>query len=887
MKAEIEKLFHDLADLPSEARSRYFAEHTVDEETRREVEALLAFDPGASSFLSRDISIAASHALPELEGHGYRCGPYRLIRLIGRGGMGAVYLAERKDADVKQNLAIKLLPLGAGNPQRERFLQERQILASLTHPNIARMLDAGHLENGQPYLVMEYVDGQPIDVFARELPLRAVISLFLKVCSAVAHLHRNLVVHRDLKPANILVTQDGEPKLLDFGIAKILDLAEDPTLTSFRMLTPHYASPEQVTGGRISTAVDIYSLGVVLYFLLTGRPVHDFEDRSPEAITRVITSREVTRPSRWVPELKGDLESVLLKALRKDPHERYATVDQFADDIKAYLESRPVRVRSADRWYRARKFIRRHWIQVTASAAVILSLAAGAYIADRQRARAETRLALLRRLSEQMLAFEVQLSVPGAGSSLELHRKLAATAIQYLESIGPNELQDKTLALELGEAYLRVARIQGVPEWNHEGQYREAERTLTKVAEIAGGVLIADPSNREALWLVANAAHDRAIISYTERRPQDVFTYSPKVVDGFDRLARLGNLTRREVNAATYIYGDLAEVHTGLHRYSDAVRYARMGIDYSRNTSTVPGPRAQAFNMLAGALTNLGDLQGALQATSEARRIWEQLRHDEGDSRYTRIMLYQTRCQEGLLLGEDGGVNLNRPKEAVLRLQEAFDALEDDTRIDRNDYECRSMLATAGLYLGDVLRHTDPKRALEVYDHALARIREIPGDIAARRAEARLLADSSYAARWIHRGPEAKERIAEAFRLLHNTGDYPAGRLQPRTEVDAALRAQADDDAETGHSADAVEMYEKVRAGFKNCDSCAENDLNAAVSLSLLDSSLSKVYRRLGQTDAEAAAAAERRDLWQRWNRRLPNNSFVQQQLSEAAPAAR
>jgi serine/threonine protein kinase len=247
MNARTEELFHQVADLDLEARTRYFAEHDVDEGTRHEVEALLRFDSGASEFLLRDISIAAARALPQLEAKGWRCGPYRLLDLIGRGGMGAVYLAERADGEVTQRLAVKLLPPGAGDPQLERFLQERQILASLAHPNIARMLDAGHLDNGQPFLAMEYVDGKPIDIFAAELSVREKIALFQKVCAAVGYLHRNLVVHRDLKPSNILVTAEGDPKLLDFGIAKILDLATDSTMTSMRMLTPDYASPEQVT----------------------------------------------------------------------------------------------------------------------------------------------------------------------------------------------------------------------------------------------------------------------------------------------------------------------------------------------------------------------------------------------------------------------------------------------------------------------------------------------------------------------------------------------------------------------------------------------------------------------------------------------------------------
>ena len=327
MNVRVAELFHEVADLSPADRTRYFGEHQVDEEIRQEIEALLAFDSGVNSFLELNVRIAASRALPQLEGKGWRAGPYRLLDVIGRGGMGAVYLAERADGEVTQRLAVKLLPPGAGDPQRERFLQERQILASLAHPNIARMLDAGHLASGEPFLAMEYVVGKPIDVFAAGLSVRQKVALFLKVCAAAGYLHRNLVVHRDLKPSNILVTADGEPKLLDFGIAKILDMATDATMTGMRMLTPDYASPEQVMGGKVTTATDIYSLGAVLYLLLTEKHAHEFEDHSPEAIARTVTSREVTRPSHWAAELKGDLESILIKALRKDPLERYGTVE--------------------------------------------------------------------------------------------------------------------------------------------------------------------------------------------------------------------------------------------------------------------------------------------------------------------------------------------------------------------------------------------------------------------------------------------------------------------------------------------------------------------------------------------------------------------------------
>src|SRR5262245_7710182 len=343
MNTQIEKIFHDVADLSVAERERYFSRHGVLDDTRKEVEALLAFDPDSSRALERNISSVAEEALANFECEGARCGSYLLGSALGRGGMGTVYRATRVDGEVTHEVAVKLLRPGVNDPQlRARFLAERQILANLSHPNIARLLDAGHSEDGQPYLVMEYVAGQSIDVYSKDLSTRQKVALFLEVCAAVAYLHRNLVVHRDLKPANILVDEDGNPKLLDFGIAKLLERDADSTVTIMRMLTPDYASPEQITGGSITTASDIYSLGAVLYKLLTGEPPHQFRGESPASMAFEIACGNIKPPSKLAPETKGDIEAVLMKALRTEPHERYSSVDAFTEDLRACLDFRPV-----------------------------------------------------------------------------------------------------------------------------------------------------------------------------------------------------------------------------------------------------------------------------------------------------------------------------------------------------------------------------------------------------------------------------------------------------------------------------------------------------------------------------------------------------------------
>ena len=372
MAPEIEMIFHAVSDLPREARGRYFEENHVAPAICREVESLLNFDAGATGFLAQGLLDSASQNLERAE-RGSLCGAYRLMRVLGSGGMGTVYLAERADGEVTHRAAIKLLRYsGADSFRLERFLRERQILASINHPNIARLLDAGHRANGEPYLVMEYVEGERVDEYASRLPVRDKLRLMIQICEAVSYAHRNLIVHRDLKPSNIMVDSAGRPKLLDFGIAKTLDEATDRTQTVLRMLTPLYSSPEQFTARPPTTVTDVYSLGAVLYKLLTGRSPHEFPDSTPDQLITDIQTREPVRPSKLVPKLGRDLDVILGKALRKEPEERYRTVDGFAEDLQAFLEGRSISIRRRDWIYRVWKF--RGPIIAAAWAVAVLSL---------------------------------------------------------------------------------------------------------------------------------------------------------------------------------------------------------------------------------------------------------------------------------------------------------------------------------------------------------------------------------------------------------------------------------------------------------------------------------------------------------------------------------
>ena len=408
----IKDLFKRSQQQSESARDAWLDEHCGgDAGLAREVRALLAAQHGSHDILDR----GAAGALREM-GHGesnadlsgQRIGAYRLLRLVGEGGMGSVYLAEREEGDFRQRAALKLVRADfLSDEARGRFLRERRILAQLTHPHIAQLHDGGVAANGAPYFTLEYVEGEPITTYCdeRKLAIRDRLRLVLQVCAAVAYAHRNLIVHRDLKPSNIFVTTDGEVKLLDFGIAKLLDAeaSEGRTETHARMMTPEYASPEQVLGEPITTATDVYAIGVLLYEMLSGRLPYARADagtiswskavveEAPEpvyrAVNRVTTRKEspsgdAAAAARGMAlpalrrSLRGDLDRILQRALAKAPEARYATVGALAADLTAYLDGHALS--GGTRTYQMRKFIRRHWLPLGATVLIVaIVLASG------------------------------------------------------------------------------------------------------------------------------------------------------------------------------------------------------------------------------------------------------------------------------------------------------------------------------------------------------------------------------------------------------------------------------------------------------------------------------------------------------------------------------
>jgi serine/threonine protein kinase/tetratricopeptide (TPR) repeat protein len=546
---KVKELFQFALERAPEERHAFLVDAcNGDDRLVREVISLLKFDARADAF----IEAPATAVVPELfTPHpsrfvGRRIGPYRILKEIGQGGMGAVCLAERADEQYEQRVAVKLVKPGLDSAFIiNRFLSERQILANLDHPNIANLLDGGTTEDGSPYLVMEFIDGLPVDQYcdANKLPIKERLRLFSKVCAAVAHAHRKLVIHRDLKPSNVLVTDQGVPKLLDFGIAKILSpdpsaSLSDHTAANLRLMTPDYASPEQVRGDSITTSSDIYSLGVLLYKLLTGHHPYRVKKNLAQEIERVVCEQEPERPSTIVSRtgdgpstngmsrvtvtpasvsndrdtepgklrrlLGGDLDNIVLMAIRKEPQRRYLSVEQFSEDIRRHLEGLPVIARKDTLVYRTEKFVRRHKVGVAAAALVLFTLIAGivgttwqARVARTQRARAEQRFNDVRRLANSFM-FEIHDSVQNLPGSTVTRQLLVTRALEYLNSLAQESHDDPSLQRELVTAYIRIGNVQGNPNNANLGDTAGAMQSYRHALSIAGQLVAANPKDVQA-----------------------------------------------------------------------------------------------------------------------------------------------------------------------------------------------------------------------------------------------------------------------------------------------------------------------------------------------------------------------------------------------------
>ena len=682
---EVKERLQTALEMTAAERVGYLEElAAADPDMRREVESLLdSHDQAGDSFLNAP---AVDFAEPDTHPSamiGRRVGAYRIVDWIGAGGMGEVYRAERADEQYRKQVALKLVRAGPDSGfVIGRFKNERQILASLDHPNIARLLDGGTTDDGVLYFVMELIEGEPIDEYCetRDLSIHERLGLFRQVCWAVQYAHQLLIVHRDIKPGNILVTAEGVPKLLDFGIAKILsEEAEsrgpNATLTAFAALTPGYASPEQVMGQPVTTTSDVYSLGVVLYELLTGCRPYRIHSRAPQEIARAICEAEPERPSIAVARvgppvgrpsepqfsdgalgelspkprtrrdgsreklkkrLQGDLDNIVLMALRKEPMRRYASVDQFRQDIDRYLENLPVLARKATVAYRASKFMARYKTAGAAGILIAASLVAGlvvslreARIARAERARAERRFNDVRNLSNTLL-FKIDDSIKELAGATEARHLLISSAQQYLDSLSQEANGDVSLLRELADGYQKLGLIQGSSRGPSLGDTAAAVESLKKAVTLREALVRAEPGDRGARQELQKS-YEAIADPLLALSVGDAAAYVEKSVSLAESLYREDPSNPELLHALILAYQDQAQVLTYRNDFPDATAVQTRSLDLARQLAAkTPDPASQTVlsyehKRLGGLLIAQKQFPRALSEYEAAQSIDESL----------------------------------------------------------------------------------------------------------------------------------------------------------------------------------------------------------------------------------------------------------------------
>ena len=672
--SQVKSLFQLVLEQPIAQRPAFLERACgADRVLYTQVRDLLQSDSTSEDFLEKPALTPLSKVLAEAaaeiqEPMPKQIGPYAIQNLLGSGGMGAVYLASRADKTYNKLVAIKVIHKGIESDRIiQRFRRERQIVASLDHPNIARLLDGGATEDGRPYIVMEYVEGVSIDTWCdqRKLNTRQRLQLFLQVCDALHYAHQNLVIPRDIKPGNILVRPDGTVKLLDFGIAKLMNPEPgspvvDKTATSMRLMTPQYASPEQIKGEPVTTASDVYLLGIVLYELLTGHRPYQASDDGPLDAVRAFAQGEPQPPSqaifrtteRQLPDgrrqvtrnpllvsqirdgnpgvlnqkLKGELDAILLRALRRDPRHRYQSTAQFADDVRNHLNHQPVSALPDNTAYRLKLFLRRNMAATIAAAATfsLLLLVAvfaiwQAYRARTEHQRAEARFTEVRKLSNAVL-FDVQDALAPLPGTTPARRLLVNKALDYLGALAKESANDTALQRDLAAGYVRVGNLQGNPNFTNLGDTAGAFNSYRNAQNLLQAAATREPKNTQITNDLANANEAVA----------DMLTLNGDTAGAIQSLRAA--VQHREAAAASpaarvSTYHKLAVALSGTNATSEAETLSRKAHQLALSLSGPDAPRQVALShtRLATVLRQIGNHAAAAESFRTAIKLYEHL----------------------------------------------------------------------------------------------------------------------------------------------------------------------------------------------------------------------------------------------------------------------
>ncbi|WP_374661815.1 protein kinase [Inhella sp.] len=865
----VRALFERAHALPAPERQACVEASGESNQVQSEVLSLLAHVTGgaqASGTFLRQPAAGLSAGV----GPGWRLGAWALVEPLGTGGMGEVWLARRADGAYEGEAAVKLLKPGwASASVIERFAQERQALARLDHPHIARLFDAGLSDDGLPYFVMERVQGRAIDVACAELPLADRLQLFLQLADAVAHAHRHLLVHRDLKPGNVMVNTEGQVKLLDFGIAKALN--PDPAVsgpgdaefTQALLFTPSHASPEQVRGEPVSTATDVYSLGVLLYQLLTGQRPYGRGLSSPQAMAQAVLNEPPTRPSSLGADagdtprlpsrerLRGDLDKVLLKALEKEPERRYPSVEAFAADVRAYLAGYPVSARAPTWGYRAARFVARNRLAVGLAALALLALLGGLAgtlwqmrAAQLAQQHAEQRFAQLRQLSKQ-LVFSYHDQIAQLPGSIATREALLQDALRYLDGLAidlDSALgRDPQFARELAESYSRIAALQGDAFSPSQERLQSALQNIDKAIALQPRYLAALARDAAALRIAGEMHQGRAQL--------------------LNRAGRLGDALASLQKARALNEQALALDPDDLESLSHwATVHARVG-------------QLQGGNPFS---PQLGELDAAAQSIRQAVQGYERLRRlqpERSEWMHQSAFGHQLQMNNALLRGDEALAS--QAAAQVLQLRDAAAAADpENANLRYQRALARSALSRAYSYLG---QH---ELAVSLMAQGVSLLEAEQQRDAANQAAKRdlvLLRLGLARARWLAKpgDPAAIRALAEALAGFPPAeavaGDFYLSRWRAE-----ALLANA---RATSDPRQALVLAEQAEATLQATPDLPEN-ASRRWALALALGQQAQALRNLGQAAASGERAQRAQALW-----RLGVVPAIYQAEAQAVPA--
>jgi eukaryotic-like serine/threonine-protein kinase len=744
----IKNLVGDALEQPESERDSFVARSGEDTTVRHEAASIL--NQAADRLEICADNLAGLREETNLAA-GKRIGAYAIIRELGRGGMGAVYLAERADGAFQKQVAIKILKRGTDTDEvLRRFRVERQILGRLTHPNIAQLLDAGETDDGLPYFVMEYVAGRPITKFADEQKrsIKERLKLFRTVCSAVGYAHQNLVIHRDLKPSNVLIIADSEIKLLDFGIAKLIDESTpEVTLTLQRRMTPEYASPEQVKGEPVTTVSDVYSLGVLLYELLTGEKPYKLKTRTQDEITKAICEQEPAKPSAAVAssdrnivdltrrQLRGDLDNVVLKALSKEPARRYPSVDQFSADIRRHLEGLPIRARPDTPIYRASKFVRRHKVGVAAATLVVLALIGGtitttwqAHVARQEKQLADERFEQVRKLAHSVL-FDYHDQIATLPGSTKVRAQLVKDSLGYLDALARQAGDDKQLQRELASAYLKVGDVQGRAFRANLGDSSGAMESYRKALTIRQRLAALEPNRLELQEELGTSYERIAGLNLFLGNPTAALETANKASAIYEALSvqEPANKPLRAELATFYQWAGLASGASAVNNLGDvkgAMEYYRKSVAVleplvaadPRDTNS-RGKLSVVYSYIAQLYSDDGNQVEGVEFYRKALSINESMAKADPENMFLKRELavnYSNLCSVQMLAGDKVG--------AVESCRQAVPIFEAMLAADPNDKNMRMDGAIIYRKLGEALGKADDRAGASKQFQAALRI---------------------------------------------------------------------------------------------------------------------------------------------------------------------